>query len=271
MLTKMIKHDMRAMSKVAVPMFIASGIISVICCAMLYFTLSFFENADNLIAASALVGGFYVLGIMAIVVMSSIVYVMAIVRYYKSLFTDEGYLNMVLPMSTSTVLNAKILSTLIWSLISTAVIALVMFISVVLPTLLYNIEILTDTAEIFKYFMGLFIEPDHASSLTVFQSTNAAVKFVESTILTLTAINIGVTVMKKRRVLGAVLFYFAVNFVRENIISGFELIVDAVLVSGAGSVGVVISSIFSIVMSLALIVAGYLVSRYILTKKFNIE
>ena len=80
MLKKLLKHDLRAMARFSVPMFIASGIISVICCAMLYFTFSFTEEADTFIGAILTVSGFYVMGIMAIAIMYGIVVVMVAVR-----------------------------------------------------------------------------------------------------------------------------------------------------------------------------------------------
>ena len=46
MLGKILKHDMKTMSRFAVPMFITSGIIAVVCCAILFFSLLGLEQSN---------------------------------------------------------------------------------------------------------------------------------------------------------------------------------------------------------------------------------
>lgn len=272
MLKKLLKHDMRTMSKSALPMFIVSAVVSIICCAMLYFTLSFSgELIDNVVGVIAVVTSFYAMGIMAIAAMYIVVYILSLVRYYKSLFTDEGYLNMVLPVETTTMLNAKILSTLIWFSIGAVVTAAGIFIAVVMPLLLYNGEIVAEIAEIVKYIFSAFITESYAASITVLQIVAFVVQFFESTILVITAITVGASVMKRRKVLGAFLFYFAITFVRENVIAVIGLIIDVFLIDAAGEAGIVASIIFNIIVSLAITVVCYFIDRMILNKKFNIE
>ena len=47
--------------------------------------------------------------------------IMILMRYYKNFFTDEGYLTFTLPVKTSTLLDAKILSGILWVFISLTV------------------------------------------------------------------------------------------------------------------------------------------------------
>ena len=48
MLKRLIKYDMKSISKTAVPLFIASAIISLLCCAVLYFTFGYIFLSEAL-------------------------------------------------------------------------------------------------------------------------------------------------------------------------------------------------------------------------------
>ena len=272
MLKKMLKHDMRAMWRTSMPMLLVSGIISVICCGMLYFTFSFAENADTFFAAIFVVGSFYVMGVTAVVVLQAVISVFALVRYYKSLFTDEGYLTMVLPMESTTLINGKILFTLIWWAISAVSLVIGLFVSVALPILLYDGSIFTALFQSLDGLVGLVIEPDFNVLVRILNVISIIVRFVENAVLTAAAITVGATVVKKRRLLGAFLFYFGISFIRENVISVFEALVDLILVKTTNtSVGSVLSLVFGILVSGGIAAASYFVMCRIFTKKFNIE
>jgi hypothetical protein len=254
------------------PMLLVSGIISVICCGMLYFTFSFAENADTFFAAIFVVGSFYVMGVTAVVVLQAVISVFALVRYYKSLFTDEGYLTMVLPMESTTLINGKILFTLIWWAISTVSLILGIFISVALPIMLYDGTIFAALFQSVEGILGVLIKPEHSTFIGILNVLSVIVRFVENTILTVAAITVGATVIKKRRLLGAFLFYFGISFIRENVISVFEALIDLILVASTNtSIGAVLSLVFGILVSAGIGIASYFVMCRIFTKKFNIE
>ena len=272
MLRKMLKHDMRAMWHTAMPMLLVTGIVSVICCGMLYFTFSFAENAESLFGALALVGSFYVIGVCAVFALPIIISVFVLVRYYKSLFSDEGYLTMVLPMESTTLINEKILYTLIWWGIGAASIVLGLFVSVILPIMLYDGEMLITTIEFMESLFGMFIEPGYDTAINILNIFVIAAKCIENAVLTVAAITVGAMVMKRRKLLGAFLFYFGITFVRENVITMVESIADIVLVKVTeSSLGIVLALIFSLSISVAITLVSYFVMRNVFTKKFNIE
>ena len=273
MLKKMLKHDMRAMWRTAMPLLLVSGIVSAVCCGMLYFTLNFSESSDeSLIGILTLVGSFYVMGLIAVIVLPTIISVFVLVRYYKSLFTDEGYLTMVLPMSSTTLINEKILFTLIWWVITCGAIVVGVGVSAVLPITLYSKEILTGIIESFKFIFGSLLKPSVGLAASILNGILIALRLLESAMLTTAAITVGATVVRKRRLLGAFLFYFGVTFLRENVVTVFEAIIDIVLVAGTNTdLGVILALVFGLVISSAITVAAYLVMKNIFTKKFNIE
>ena len=271
MLGKLLKQDMKTMSRFACPMFIASAAVTIVCCTMLYFTFSFAEEADTLWGAMIVVGSFYVMGLIAIIIMAAIVSVMTAVRYYKSLFTDEGYLNMVLPVKTSTMFNAKILTTVIWSTLASAVAVVCCVISFIVPTLLYDKEILDSFFVDIDFFLTLITGNETMSAiLSVLGTINTITGVVEGVLIIITAITVGSVVMKKNRVLGSILFYFIITFIQENVISIFQLIVTLAMGS-LGEGGAIASSIFNLVVNIGVTVGMYFISYFILNKKFNIE
>ena len=78
---------------------------------------AFFQNQGlSMLQGSAL--GVYILGIVAAFIIT-IIYIM--VRYYKTMYTTEGYLTFTLPVSTTSIINAKVINGFIWRLVNTSV------------------------------------------------------------------------------------------------------------------------------------------------------
>ena len=274
MLRKLLKHDMRSMWHSAMPMITVSGILSVICCGILYFSMSYLDGGaeTDFLAVAMLVGIFYFTGIMAIIALQSVITVITIVRYYKSIFTDEGYLTMVLPVENKTLIHEKILFTLVWFAISGVVTILEIMVAVFLPIILYEPALLDGLLEFVNMIKGFFFEEGYGVAISVLQTIDALIYFVEGVMLTLAAITVGAMVMKKKKIFGAFLFYFITIYLRENVVLVFELLLDIIMISATDtSLGTLLSIIFSILISSGIVVAAYLVMKHIFTKKFNIE
>ena len=256
------------------PMLTASALISVVCCGILYFALSYFGNTEGgtISASFGLVGGFYLMGIFAIVALQATVMILAFVRYYKSIFTDEGYLTMVLPMSSTAVINSKILYTLTWWTVGGLMAVIELFVSVLLPILLYDAQIVSGIFDMLGTMISMIIDPGYTPAIMALNLVSSVFRMVEGVVLTIAAITIGAMVMKKRRLLGAFLSYFGISFVRENVVGIFEAIIDLILISATNaSIGSVLAIVFSMLISVGITAGAYLTVRDIFTKKFNIE
>ena len=79
MLKKVMKYDIRAMWRTCSPLLLASGLVSIVCCALMYFTISL-SDLENMIAAMMTVMGFYMVGIFAVIVMATVCYFAVFVR-----------------------------------------------------------------------------------------------------------------------------------------------------------------------------------------------
>ncbi len=116
MVKKLFKHEIRSYLRVFIPVYlILLGI------ALLGRVIQFFETettAYTIIAGSSLFA-FYI-ALCATMVMSV---VLAIVRYYRNLFTGEGYLTFTLPVTTNQLLLVKLFTAMFFEVISLIVAA----------------------------------------------------------------------------------------------------------------------------------------------------
>ncbi len=281
MLGKILKHDMKTMSRFAVPMFITSAIIAVVCCAMLFFSLLGISQSNpttdagvvGTIIAAMTSATFYMLGIVAIAVISVVITIMTVVRYYKSLFTDEGYLNMVLPVNTSTMFNAKMISTLIWAVASQVCTYVCIIVALVVPIVLYDPTALKAFIDTFIYALNLLTssETQQLTAVTVIEAVNGAFYLVESIFIIITSITLGCVIFKKAKVLASIGLYFVITFAQELLNFVFRLIMTTVSLNEYVSVFSITSSVFNLVLTLCITALMYYVNYYVLNKKFNIE
>ena len=267
MLRKILKYDLRAMARASFPLFLSSGIIAIVCCALMFFTLNFSE-AKNIFVALTLVTGFYLLGIVAILSMLVVNFFFVISRYYKSLFSDEGYLNMVIPTGTATLLSAKMLSTFIWLTVSGAVASLALALATAAPVLLYDPGMITDAI---SFFLEIGISPDaFGRSSFIFDNILLAVfTSIESISIVLTAVTIGSVIMRRHKVFGSVLFFFFINFIHSIIMGVVELVISLTL--GEGTYYIFYTVIIEIAVAILFSAGMCLLNYYFLKHKFNIE
>ncbi len=121
MLKKMLRYDFRAILK-----FWWIGLLSTLVlslgaglCGSLLTSEKEFPDIINIMSIFVIV--IAVISLFAFLFMTSI---MIYVRYYKNLFSDEGYLTFTLPLKRSQVLNSKFISGLVMSLLTMFAVAI---------------------------------------------------------------------------------------------------------------------------------------------------
>lgn len=119
MLGKLLKQDFRATARIMLPLYAAvpvlglfTGLITRLC-----------ENQNGFLirAIGALVSFVFSLSLIAAVVTTV---VLMILRFYRNLMTDEGYLMFTLPVSTTELICSKLIVSVVWFLGALAVDAL---------------------------------------------------------------------------------------------------------------------------------------------------
>ncbi len=118
MLRKLMKYEFRATSRTFLPLY---GVLLLVAFLLAVFDQmheSWGEALPWLDAASFITGVAYGVLFISVMVMTAVV---AFQRFYRSLFTEEGYLSHTLPVKPHTHVTGKLFVSIIWSIASVAV------------------------------------------------------------------------------------------------------------------------------------------------------
>jgi hypothetical protein len=110
MLNKLIKHEFKATARLLLPLYLVLLVLTIVDRIALSVELN---------GTLGIIPGFatfaYFLSILAIVVVT---FVIIILRFYKNLMTDEGYLMFTLPVKPQQIIFSKLLVSIVWNIVS---------------------------------------------------------------------------------------------------------------------------------------------------------
>lgn len=124
MLGKLLKQDFRATARIMLPLYAAVPVLGLF--TNLITRLCENQNGFLIRAIGALVSFVFSLSLIAAVVTTV---VLMILRFYRNLMTDEGYLMFTLPVSTTELIFSKLIVSIVWFLGTFAVDALGLLLS----------------------------------------------------------------------------------------------------------------------------------------------
>ena len=259
MLKKIFCYDFKNLGKKLLPILLgglACGILGLVASLLL-------TRVSE--AASLGVGTIWVISFLGCFALSIYASIVTFTYYYRKFFTDEGYLTHMFPASVHTQFLAKVLSGSIFWLLSEIVLTIGLIATIALPA-----------KELFD-FVGINVSSiaDISFSVTaipslIFSFLSLIISPVQSVVLIFTAITLGSLSFKKRKVGGSILFYFICNIAVSTATSFVETIVYYALPSNQMIIDIV-SMATSLVLSIAVIVVGYLLSTHMLSTKLNLE
>lgn len=216
----------------------------------------------------------YVFFIMAIMVVTG-VYLAA--RFHKNLFSDEGYLTHTLPVSPAKIMWSKILVSWAWIVIDAVfVVASIMMLVLFKQTFepFKNV-----VCEFFSILAGAYRMQNQVFMILLILTVLAQF-FGCYTMLVLFSMCLG-SLFKTHKILGAVVSFFGINIILSIVSTIIMFAVPGW--SSTGSVSVTTAAnggfiggensifLFTFVWNLALAVLFFLGSRYILSRKLNLE
>ena len=210
--------------------------------------------------------------------------ILLIQRYYKNLFTDEGYLTNVLPVSASDHILSKMLVFGAWNILNgLSVLASVAFLF--LPTairyfsgntLLYSNEAVT-FSDFWNYaWSQIFCVTDTAFSLIGITSRIGMVLFSVvgffaslffGILLVYACISIG-SLVSSHKILTAVLTYIGLTTIIQ-VVSGLGIV--QVFQTSTPAAVITVSSVSTLVITVVLCVVLFLICRYILSRRLNLS
>ncbi|MCQ2597298.1 MAG: hypothetical protein MJ181_05560 [Treponema sp.] len=121
MLGKLIKHEFKNTYKVMLAVY-AAYILLTLLGSLSSYNLSKGSAEPNFLTISVII--FYVLSCVAVYI-STFVYIC--IRYYKTMYSTQGYLTHTLPVKGITIFNAKLIVSTIWMIVSVLVLMVSVF------------------------------------------------------------------------------------------------------------------------------------------------
>lgn len=206
------------------------------------------------------------------------------VRFYKTCYTDQGYLTHTLPAKTSQILSAKIITAILqYLLIMLGIAASILVLLQVLFTHMTNMgyddfanisfsEIFYEVNQSFEYEFGISF-----TGLLIFILIFALLSCISAVTTIFGCISLG-QLFTKHRVIGAIIAYFAVNIITQivSFVVSIPIYKNAFIAELTGeqlTIFEFLSPTFILAMigAIALSVIMYFISLYMMTKKLNLE
>ena len=219
-----------------------------------------------------------VLFMMAAMIAMAIVGVAAVVlylgRFYKSRFTDEGYLTFTLPVSTHQNLLASLVNTVIGTVLITLVICAcgALWLAIAFAgvkdfyqSLWQNFPELWERGwQSLRELLGQI-----PGSIPVRMVLSAVIGGVSSLVMLMLAVTVGSIVAKKHKILAAVGVYYGIQ-VLISLVSAFTL--AAVETVGTGTLAMLGDLLNrGVVISLVLGIGGYFLMYWLVDRKLNLN
>lgn len=286
MLGKLIKYEWKSIYKVGCILLFALGLATLTVClssmapmwqAIRSDTDYYIVNLGSTIMNMASVFSFF----LYVLLMAGAVYaifIYLVVRFYKSMYTDEGYLLHTLPVRKGQILVSKILVSTVWAFLIYIgmMISLLFIVSVISGESVFEIMkllagILAGLQDLLSVFMG-----SYSVTWTVVACILYLILGIPMAVITMFgAVSLG-QLSSKYRVLMAILWYVGIMIARGLLGFIIQVISYTALIFATGEEYIMssymnISLYSSLIINLLLAVGCYLASYYITSKKLNME
>ena len=236
--------------------------------------LTVLENADYVAFLYGLLLMLDLALFIAPILLLVVAYVLTIYRFYATVFTDEGYLTLMLPLPRATLLFGKMLSGVLFMTCVTLCTLLSYFISIGIPVLLYDVGTVVDVAELLWMLLTSgFIDTLGWVSFGI-TIADLLVRGLAAIVLGYAAVIIGGVVMRRHKLLGAIVFAIVIYYAREILDLILSLLVGLIFFNDISSMSSSYSftvSILSFLLSCGVVVVGYLIAHRIFTRKLELE
>ena len=202
------------------------------------------------------------------------------VRFYKNLFSDEGYLTNTLPVTKGMHLLSKTIAGSLWCLIDTLLICLCAYILMAVPVIT---EPLSAHWDEFIHLLGFQGQGD-LNLFLLYMLLLSVVSAVGNVVIIEASIIFG-QLFNGHKVLGAVVAYFVITTITSiavTVAMGVQGILSDSIAMNSGTASMAPESIdlagyltdimnLSLILSLCLTVILYLLSYFIMRRKINLS
>ncbi len=261
MLGKLMKHEMKAVSRLLLPIYMILIVFTI--AARIVVSLQF-EGVFEIIPGTVI--GLYILSLVAILVVS---FIIIIIRFYKNMVTDEGYLMFTLPVKPYQLINSKLIVSVLWTILSVVTILLSIGIVVASP------ENLAYFREGFAKLMREIIDDmglGNTALLWIELFLIAFLSIINGILCAYACISVG-QLFNGHKVLGAFAVYIVYTVVMQIVSVIFMILTGNVIARYFNEGAALIKLVFPITILWCIILTSvfYIVTNYIFNKKLNLE
>lgn len=271
MFAKLIKHELRSTWKTQGIFSIAALGLSIPGSIIMRIVIYYGSQSDASPATQLAVSSLHTL--LVFIFLALFIYVLGtgislFVRFYKSRFTDEGYLTFTLPVRSSSIFLSFYINMLIWLVVAYVTAGLSVLIILLFGTgtdVLVNTEVFTGIGNFVESFTEIasYMDDPLYLPLTLVQ---LLVSFLYTPLIGMVCLTLGAVWAKKHKILAAIGVYYIISVI-TSILSSF---LTVFLLLSSDSFTLSFSSLFSIFISVILGICGYFLSIHMMTNKLNL-
>lgn len=288
MLGKLIKYEWKSTYKVGIILLLALGMATLIGCLAFqapmwreirsqhYYIETMGMTMMNVVSVFS-----FILYILLLTGAVYAIFIYLVVHFYKSMYTDEGYLLHTLPVTKNQILVSKILVSVIWvfliyiGLMLSIFIFLLVLVSVATGENVFIImRELTEILGELKSLFSVLFEDLEITWTVVASIINLILGVPMAVIIMFGAVSLG-QLFSKHRILMAILSYVCIlifRWVVHSIIQGISWAGMMSSTTGHGFFDYTNMTLYSnLILELLLTVGCYLASYFITSKKLNME
>ncbi|HKM22697.1 MAG TPA: hypothetical protein VJZ01_11745 [Lachnospiraceae bacterium] len=269
MLGKLLKHEWNATMKVLLPANVVIVLLTVLGRIML--GLNIFETDSEIVQMIAVLCLIlYILSLFAVCIACTI-YIA--VRFYKTVYTDEGYLLHTLPVTSTEIIWSKMMIGALWNLITSIVIS-VSVLLLVFGSLSPGSfgEMMNELSKLISTYLGSVF-----TGWVVFTVFLSVLSCFYSTLWLFAAISFG-QLISKHKVLGSFIGY-AIGYIVAQIVATVAMTANGLtnqamlLDESVDAVITYVNTTFGIsfVITLVFTVLYYFVTSYMMKRRLNLD
>ncbi len=275
MLGKLLKYDMRYVSRIMVVVYIIALSVSLLISGLIF--LSFKVEEVSILLLMSLPMAFLAL---AAVSVSGLI--MIAIRTYKNLYSDEGYLTFTLPVTGDDIIWCKVILYIVWQLLGMIVAAVCVAIPILVAVLCAG-DGMIDTVKYFFDYICFYIKDtigfvgNSFNVLAIVSAIYYLISFISAPVIIIFSFSVG-QFAKKHRILMAVAVYYAYSVVASTIYTIVEVILiefssDAFYASSANLALTELTLFYAIVSAISLVLTSvcYLFTKNIMANKLNLN
>ncbi|MGF7145748.1 hypothetical protein HNQ56_004191 [Anaerotaenia torta] len=261
MLGKLLKHEFKASGRIILPLYLVLAVLTLM--NRITFSLRG-EKIMNIISNFLIFT--YVISIIAVVAVS---FVIVVLRFYRNLMLDEGYLMFTLPVKTSQLITSKLIAASIWTLLS--FLATIASVSIVFFSL-DRIGLLGSLWDSILLSLGQYLSSGQITLFFTELIISVILQMINSLLMIYTSIAIG-QLSNGHKLLGSVAAYVGISTVLQTIVSVIAVMFGTLFPSIIADVSSVVTTVLPLTFIYNLVSGAlfYAVTHFILKKKLNLE